>query len=348
MIDLRSDTVTLPSIEMRKAIYNAEVGDDVYREDPTVNTLEKEAAKLTRKDASLFVPSGTMGNLTSTLTHCRRGDEIILGDQSHIFINEQGGISSLGGIHPHIIPNQSDGTLKPSDIISAIRRDNIHYPITRLICLESTHNRCNGSPLTIEYMKAVYEIARKHNLSVHLDGARIFNAAVALNVKVEEITHFTDSLMFCLSKGLCSPVGSMICGTSEFIERARRTRKLLGGGMRQAGLLAAGGLYSLRNFRERLIEDHRNAELLVDKIREIRGISVEETEYRTNIVYFNLMDNRIKPESLVESMEKRRIKFLHTGNSRFRMVTHYGISEEDIEKTAMALKQVCADIIGDY
>jgi len=250
-IDLRSDTVTLPSPAMRRAMFEAELGDDVFGDDPTVNRLQDLAAERIGKEESLFVASGTMGNLTALLTHCRRGDEAIMGNRAHTFLFEAGGSAALGGIHPHTLPNQPDGTLRLEDIEAAIRAENVHYPRTRLICLENTHNRCGGAALRPEYSDAVGELAHARGLALHLDGARVFNAAVALDVDVRELTRAADSVQFCLSKGLAAPVGSMLCGTAEFIAEARRWRKMLGGGMRQAGVLAAAGIEALENMVDR-------------------------------------------------------------------------------------------------
>ena len=275
IVDLRSDTVTLPSDPMREAMFHAELGDDVFGEDPTVNRLEQMAAERVGKEAALLVVSGTMGNLASILTHCRRGEEAILGDRAHTFIYEAGGISALGGIHPHTVPNQPDGTLRLEDIEAAIRPDNVHFPRTRLICLENTHNRCYGAPLSPEYMAAVGQLARRHNLAIHLDGARIFNAAAALGVDVRELTRHVDSLSFCLSKGLAAPVGSVICASKTFIAEARRARKVLGGGMRQAGVLAAAGIVALDTMIDRLREDHDNAMRLARGIARIDGLSLD-------------------------------------------------------------------------
>jgi len=262
LIDLRSDTLTTPTDTMRDAMAQAEVGDDVFGEDPTVNRLEEIAAKRVGKEAAVFVPSGTMGNLISVLTHCARGDEVILGDQSHIFLNEVGGMSALGGIHPRTVPNEPDGTLRLQAVASAIRASDLHHPPTRLIALENTHNYCMGSPLTPEYMNQAGELARRHGLRVHVDGARIFNAAVALDIDVSELTRDADSVMFCLSKGLSAPVGSLACGTSEFAQTARKWRKMVVGGMRQAGHLAAAGLVALNNLVDRLGEDHTRTKKL--------------------------------------------------------------------------------------
>ena len=262
VIDLRSDTVTKPTPEMREAMYRAEVGDDVYGEDPTVNRLEAMAAQRMGKEAALFVASGTMGNLVALLTHCGRGDEVILGDRSHSFLFEQGGMAALGGITPWPVPNQPDGTMRLEDIERAIRGDNVHFPRTRLICLENTHNMCNGAPLTAEYTAQVAELAHARGLRVHVDGARIFNAAAALNVGVQELVQEVDSVTFCLSKGLCAPVGSVLCGSADFVAEARRARKVVGGGMRQAGILAAAGIVALEQIADRMGEDHTRARRL--------------------------------------------------------------------------------------
>ena len=229
IIDLRSDTMTQPTDAMRRAMAEAEVGDDVFCEDPTINRLEEMAAQRLGKEAALYVSSGTMGNLVSQLTHCGRGDEIILGSHAHTFFFEQGGSAAVGSIHPRTVPNQPDGKLALEDIEAAIRGDNVHFPRTRLILLENTHNLCNGSPLGIDYMKAVGEIARRYNLKIHVDGARIFNAAAALGVEPKDLAAEADSVSFCLSKGLAAPVGSVVCGTQDFIDEARRARKILGG-----------------------------------------------------------------------------------------------------------------------
>lgn len=340
VIDLRSDTVTLPTDKMREAISSAKLGDDVFGEDPTTNRLEKMAAEIVEKDAALLVPSGTMGNLVCTLTHCSRGEEVILGDQSHIFINETGGMSALGGIHPHILPNQVDGTLKLEDIEAAIRGDDEHWPRTRLICLENTHNRCYGSPLTPEYTDKVAELARKYNISLHLDGARIFNASVALEIDVKELTRNVDSLIFCLSKGLSAPIGSIVCGSREFIAEARRNRKVLGGGMRQTGIIAGAGIVALDSMTERLKEDHLNARHLAEGISKITGLFIELERIKTNIIYFNLESRSFTPLEFVKHLEEKGIKLLQTGPSRFRMVTHYGINYMDVEITLKVFKEV--------
>lgn len=339
-IDLRSDTVTLPTPAMREAIYRAELGDDVFGEDPTTNRLEKLAAQRMGKEAALLVASGTMGNLVCLLTHCGRGEEVILGDQSHTFLYEAGGMSALGGIHPHTIANQPDGTMRLEDIEAAIRGDDVHFPRTRLICLENTHNRCNGSALTPQYTDAVAGLAKNRSLPVHLDGARIFNAAVALGVDVKELTRSVDSLSFCLSKGLAAPVGSVVCGSKKFIAQARRIRKVLGGGMRQSGIIAAAGIAALEQMVERIAEDHKNARRLAEGITRIKGLSIDLAKTQTNIVYFELAGERLTAEKLVMELRKKGLRLLPVGPRRLRAVTHYGISAEDIDLTLTALGEL--------
>jgi len=340
-IDLRSDTVTLPSSEMREAICKAELGDDVFGEDPTINRFEKMAAERVGKEAALFVASGTMGNLVCSLTHCARGEEVILGDKSHMFLNEAGGMSTLGGIHPHTVANQPDGTIRLEDIEGAIRGSNVHFPRTRLICLENTHNSCNGAALPAEYIDSVAALAKRHDLLLHLDGARIFNAAVALEVDVKELTRSVDSVSFCLSKGLSAPVGSVVCGSSVFIAEARRTRKVLGGGMRQAGIIAAAGIVAVEKMVERLKEDHANARRLAEGIDKIEGLSIDLTVVQTNIIYFELVSDKIDVEAFLMRLGEKGIKLLRIGGPRrFRVVTHYGIEAEDIDVTLKALKEV--------
>lgn len=339
IVDLRSDTVTHPTPAMREAMYRAEVGDDVFGEDPTVNRLEEMAAERLGKEAALFVASGTMGNLVALLTHCRRGDEAIVGDCSHTYLFEQGGMAALGGIVPHPIPNQPDGTLRLEDIEQAIRDDNVHFPRTRLVCLENTHNMCNGMPLSAEYTAQVAELAHTRGLSVHLDGARIFNAATALKVDVRELVKEVDSVMFCLSKGLCAPVGSLLCGDRSFITEARRARKVVGGGMRQAGVLAAAGIVALEQMTGRLEEDHARARRLAEGLGEIPGVQVGPVA--TNILYFWLDEEVNKtPEEVVSGLAQRGVLVLGRELGRFRAVTHYWISDEDIEYAIAAAREV--------
>ena len=340
IIDLRSDTVTLPSDEMRQSIANADLGDDVFREDPTINQLESKSSELFGKEAAIFVPSGTMGNLASILAHCDRGTEIILGDKSHTFLYEGGGISAFGGIHSRQLPNQDDGTLDVEEIKSAIRTENDHFPKTSAISLENTHNMCFGMPLSVEYINSVALIAKENGLKLHIDGARIFNAAVALNVAVKDLVENADSVTFCLSKGLAAPVGSVVCGGEKFIYQVRRNRKALGGGMRQAGILAAAGLLSLNLAESQLLEDHKNAKLLAEGIAQINGLTIDEKKVQTNIIYFGLNSQKLTGSQLVSKMEGRGIKFFETSSNRFRLVTHYGITRDDIEKTLEVLDKI--------
>ncbi len=331
VVDLRSDTITRPTPSMRRAMADAEVGDDVFGEDPTVNRLEEMAAKRLNKPAALFVASGTMANLVSLLVHCGRGDEVILGDRSHTFFYEQGGSAGLGGIHPRTLPNKPDGTLGLQAMEEAIRPDNIHFPRTRLIVLENTHNRCSGNPLTLRYMKDVGEIARRNGVKVHVDGARIFNAAISLGVHASELVSEADSVSFCLSKGLAAPVGSLVCGNHDFIEEARRARKVLGGGMRQAGILAAAGIVALTEMTERLAEDHDNARRLAENLAGIEGLSVDPENVKTNIVYINIDHNDISSNDLAERLSREGVLLLPTGLRQMRAVTNYHITVDDVE-----------------
>ena len=340
-IDLRSDTVTHPTPAMREAMYRAEVGDDVFGEDPTVRRLEEMAAERMGKEAALFVASGTMGNLVALLTHCGRGDEVILGDRSHTFVYEQGGMAALGGITPRPIPNQPDGTLRLEDIRAAIRSENVHYPRTRLVCLENTHNLCDGAPLTAEYTAAVARLAHSHGLRVHLDGARIFNAAAALNCDVRDLVREVDSVMFCLSKGLCAPVGSVLCGSADFIYEARRARKVVGGGMRQVGVLAAAGIVALEQMTGRLAEDHARARRLAEGLAQIPGVQVGPVY--TNIFYFWLDEGvPLAPQEFLHRLREQGVLVLGREDGRFRAVTHYWITDEDIEATLRAVRAALA------
>ena len=343
IIDMRSDTVTKPTEEMRQAMAAAEVGDDVYGEDPTVNRLQEIAAERMGKEAGLFVPSGTMGNLLSVLIVCQRGDEVIMGNMGHTFLFEAGGISALGGVFPNTLPNQPDGSLLLEDIEAAIRPDDIHDPITKMVILENTHNRCGGTVLGLEYTRAVGELAHKHNLHLHLDGARIFNAAAALGVKAATVAAPADSVTFCLSKGLCAPVGSVVCGTKEFVKQGLRTRKMLGGGMRQAGVLAAAGIIAVEKMSLRLKEDHEKATRLADGLAKIPGIVFEMGMPQTNMVFPSIsQDVALSTRDVVNKLGKLGVKLGAVASRRFRMVMHYWISDEDVDTTIMAFEQVLA------
>jgi len=331
IVDLRSDTITQPTPSMRRAMADAEVGDDVFGEDPTVNRLEEMAAERLGKEAALFVASGTMANMVSLMSHCGRGDEIILGDRAHTFLYEQGGSAAIGGIHPWTVPNQPDGKLALNDIEYAIRADNDHFPRTRLIVLENTHNRCNGSPLDTGYMQAVGKIARNHGLKVHVDGARIFNAATALGVEARDLVSEADSVTFCLSKALAAPVGSVVCGAKDYIAKARRARKVLGGGMRQAGVLAAAGIVALTEMVDRLKDDHDNAHRLAEVLAGINGLSVDPECAKTNIVYINIENSDLTSQVLTERLNTEGVRLLPTGPCQMRAVTNYHVTSDDIE-----------------
>lgn len=339
-VDLRSDTVTKPTPEMREAIAEAEVGDDVYMDDTTVNELQEKAAEMLGKEDSLFVPSGTMGNLIALMVHCQRGDEVILGDKSHIYLNEAGGMSALGGLQPHPVMNQKDGTLLLDDIYASIQSEDVHHAITRLICLENTQNVCGGVPLTVEYTNQVGKIARENNLALHIDGARIFNAATALSVDVKNLVAPADSVMFCLSKGLASPIGSILVGSKKFINRARHLRKMLGGGMRQVGVLAAAGLISLEKMTKRLSEDHTRAKKIYDGLKQVSGL-VLEAEPKTNMIYFDIHPTiKLTDNQIVEEVKKYGVIIDWASSRRFRLVTHYWVDDSGIQKTINAFVNV--------
>ena len=339
-IDLRSDTVTHPTPAMREAMAKAEVGDDVFREDPTINRLQELAAERMGKEAGLFVPSGTMGNLAAVLTHCQRGDEAIMGDRGHTFLFEGGGVSALGGVLVHTLPNLPDGSLDLSMLESAIRPDDVHHPVTRLVILENTHNRCGGVVLSKKYTEQVGKFAHDRNLLFHLDGARIFNASVALGLPARALAEPADSVTFCLSKALCAPVGSVLCGSNDFIRRARRIRKMLGGGMRQAGVLAAAGIVALEQMIDRLAEDHQRAKKLAEGLAEIPGLRLSFGLPQTNMVFAELTEKVTKTgRQVVEELKEENILIGNVGSRNFRMVTHYWVDDQGIEMTLKAVQK---------
>jgi threonine aldolase len=341
IIDLRSDTVTLPTNEMRTAMAAAKVGDDVYGEDPTINELQELSADMLGKEAGLFIPSGTMGNLIATLVHCQRGDEVIMGDLGHTFLFEAGGIAALGGVFPHTLRNQPDGTLNMADLQGAIRPDDIHHPHSKLVILENTHNRCGGVVLSREYTQDVGEFAHEKGLALHIDGARIFNAVAATGVTAKELAEPADSITFCLSKALCAPVGSVLCGSKDFIGKARRLRKMLGGGMRQAGILAAAGIISLQKMTDRLSEDHKRAASLAEGLSLIPGISFEMGKPQTNMVFPYLTSVvSLTPSEVATKLAEKGIKIGVVGPRSFRLVTHYWISDEDVTTTIQAFREI--------
>lgn len=334
-IDLRSDTVTQPTREMREAMFTAPVGDDVYGDDPTVRELEKQAAELLGKEAALFVPSGTFGNQLSLLTHCPRGSEVLLGEDCHIVQHEVGAASVIAGVQLRTLSSDR-GRLDAGQIEARIRPDgDIHFPKTSLICLENAHS--NGRVISLEDMRKVFEAAQKYNLPIHLDGARIFNAAAYLGVEAQQIAQYADSVMLCLSKGLCAPVGSLVLGNSAWIAAARKNRKLMGGGLRQAGILAAAGLLALKTMPQRLSEDHQNALLLADQLAEIPGVAVRRDDVHINMVFFSLSDSG---DPLTEALLQKGIKINPPELGEYRLVTHYWISRENVLQTVQAVREI--------
>ncbi len=347
-IDLRSDTLTVPTPAMREAMATCEVGDDVFGEDPTINKLQDMAAERLGFEAGLLMCSGTMGNLTAMMTHCGRGEEIIVGDQSHIYIYEGGGSAVVGGIHPRAIANQPDGTLKLDDIERAIRPKDQHYPESRMIALENTHNRMGGAVLSPGYIAQVADLAHTHELNLHIDGARIFNAAAALNVDVRAFTRHADSLTFCLSKGLSAPVGSVLCGSKEFIRLAFKRRKVLGGGLRQGGIIAAAGIVALEQMTGRLRDDHANALALAQELSTVDGLRVDVNSVQTNMVYFDV-DPALPFDAaeLCKRATAERVKMLPTAPRRIRMVTHCYVSRGEAIEAARVIAHVVHDWQGD-
>ena len=339
-IDLRSDTVTLPTPAMREAMYRAELGDDVYGEDPTVNRLEEMAAERMGKEAAVLLTSGTQGNLCGILAHCQRGDEVIVGDQAHVLHYEVASCAALGGIQLRAVPN-GRALPDPADVEAAIRGSNIHFPPTGCVCLENTHNRCGGAVLSAEEMGRVIDVAHRHGIPVHLDGARIFNAAVALGVQAKDLVKDVDSVTFCLSKGLSAPVGSLLCGGAEYIKRARKLRKMLGGGMRQAGIIAAPGIVALETMVDRLAEDHANARTLAEGLAELPGVILDPKTVQSNIVIFGLAPS-ISTSAFLGKLAADGVRANATGPQRVRMVTHYGIVAEDIQLALQACRRALA------
>ncbi len=342
-VDLRSDTVTHPSPEMRRAMAEAELGDDVFGDDPTLNRLEEMAAERLGKEAAVFVASGTMGNLVSILTHAGRGDEIIIGDKAHIFRSEAGGASALGGVAYNTLPNDHRGMLDLDQLEAAIKPPNVHFTRTAMIGLENTHNACGGAPLTADDTAAVAEIARRHDVPLHIDGARIFNASVALETPVTELVKDADSVSFCLSKGLSCPIGSVVCGSTEFIEGARKWRKMVGGGMRQVGVIAAAGIVALDSMIERLNDDHATARRLAQGLAQIPGIDIDPEALPTNLVFFKITGG--SPSLIMEEINKHGVK----GGAAYgdwRFVTHYGIDSDDIDYALEVMDAACRKYAG--
>ena len=340
-IDFRSDTVTFPTEEMREAMKNALVGDDVYEDDETTKILEKLAAQVTGKEESIFVPSGTFGNQLSLFTHCSRGNEVILGEDCHIVQHEVGASSVIAGVQLRTLKSYN-GALSPEDVENTIRGENIHFPETGLICIENAHS--NGRVIPLSVMESIRKISLKHNIPVHLDGARLFNAAAFLNVDPKEITKYADSVMFCLSKGLCAPIGSMLCGSHDFISKAKKKRKLMGGGLRQTGVLAAPGIIAIEKMTKRLGEDHINAKYLGSLLSQIDGISVDTGRIEINMTYFTMNLKNLTPFILKNELLKKNIKINEDENGEMRFVTNYWVSKDDIKFTIDCIK----DLVKKY
>ncbi|XP_057854029.2 probable low-specificity L-threonine aldolase 2 isoform X2 [Cryptomeria japonica] len=344
VVDVRSDTVTKPTDAMRVAMAQAQVDDDVLCSDPTAATLQQQMAKIMGKEAALFVPSGTMGNLISVLVHCEvRGSEVIVGSNSHIHVYENGGISTIGHVYPHLVENETDGTMDIKKVEAAIRPsggDDMYYATTRLICIENTHAN-GGRCITAEYTDKIGELAKHHGLKLHVDGARIFNASTALGVPVDRLVQAADSVSVCLSKGLGAPVGTVIVGSHEFIAKAKKLRKTLGGGMRQVGVLCAAGLIALNDMVGRLREDHKNCRILAESLNAIDGFHVRLDAVETNIVFVDLsVDSAFGAEELCEAMKEKGILFMPVGHMRFRLVTHHQISEDDVRYAIACFRDI--------
>ncbi|MGQ9780644.1 MAG: GntG family PLP-dependent aldolase [Nitrososphaeria archaeon] len=343
IIDLRSDTVTLPTEEMLEAIRRAQLGDDVFGEDPTVNKLEKMAADKMGKEAALLVTSGTQANLVSLMSNTKRGDAVILEAESHVFYYEVGGISAVGGLVPVTVKGRI-GVMDPKDVEAAIRPRDIHMPETTLVAIENTHNRAGGAVVTPGQITAISDVAKSHGLKLYMDGARIFNAAVALKTDVKNLTKPVDNLMFCLSKGLSCPIGSIVVGDYEFIEKARRIRKMLGGGMRQAGIIAAPGIVALEKMIDRLEEDHRNARLLAEGLAKIDGITIDLQNVHTNMVKFDVSKLGVNAEDFVKLLGEKGVLSLPFSDKDIRMVTHRGIEKDDIEEALEVIQRTVSGI----
>lgn len=341
MIELRSDTFTQPTDAMRRAMSGAEVGDDVYGEDPTVRALEERAAELTGKEAACLMPSGTMANLTALLTHAPRGSQVLVGDESDIYLYEAGGASVCGGIMYAPVPSQSDGRLLLEDLRAGFPSDpyDPQFALPSLICLENTQNRCGGAVLPLSYMNQVRDLATEFGVPVHLDGARLFNAAVALGVPASDITRYANSVQFCLSKGLGAPVGSLLTGGHAFIGEARRVRKMLGGGMRQAGVVAAAGLVALMD-TDRLAEDHAHAVRLAEGLADVEGINIDPGAVRTNIVMFRIRDPRFSWQTFAAAAAAQGLAVAELGHGRLRAVTHCGVSTADIDEAVRIVRRI--------
>lgn len=342
MIEMRSDTFTLPTAEMMEAIAQAPLGDDVYGEDPTVVRLEALAAKMLGKEAGLLLPSGTMANLCAMMAHCPRGTKVLVGNETDIYIYEAGGASVCGGLVYEPIRTRADGQLALEDLEAAcpVDPEDPQFALPSLVCLENPHNRCGGKVLPLEYLASVQRFARARSLPVHLDGARLFNAAIALGVPAADIAEHADSVQFCLSKGLSSPIGSMLVGRGPFIKKANRWRKMLGGGMRQAGIFAAAGIVSLERMVQRLAEDHAHARHLAQALRTLPGIDVMDDTIETNMVFFRVHDPRFTVESFLSTVTRRGLRLAELGHGRIRAVTHANVSRTQVDEAIQILRDV--------
>ena len=351
MIDLRSDTVTLPTPAMREAMYRAEVGDDVYHEDPTINRLQEMAAERLGKEAALFVPSGTMGNTAAILAHAGRGEAVIVGNQSHIYHYEVGGASTLGGSPMAVVQTDPDGMLDPHEVeINISDGSDEHSAPSALLCIENTHNRCGGTVLSLEQVEQLTRLAHSHGLMVHMDGARVFNAAIALGISVSTLVRTVDSIMFCLSKGLSAPVGSLLVGSRDFIQRAHRMRKLLGGGMRQAGVLAASGIVALEQMVDRLVEDHETSKQFALGLADYPQIDIDVDRVITNMVMFSVRNPKHEPMGEKETMQflskvrEHGVLMGHIGQGKIRAVTHHGINDNDITTALIGIRRALIEL----
>ncbi|EEM07741.1 Threonine aldolase [Bacillus pseudomycoides] len=345
MIELRSDTFTLPTEKMLKTMSSAALGDDIYGEDPTVHELEKLAARILDKEAGCFMPSGTMANLATLMAHCPRGTKAIVGNESDIYIYEAGGATICGGIVYEPIQTQRDGRLLINDIEKAFPDDpeDPQFALPSLVCIETPQNRCGGAVLPLEYLEELYAYTQHKGVPLHMDGARIFNAAVALNISPSEIAKFSDSVQFCLSKGLSAPIGSIVVGSSIFVKKVRRIRKMLGGSMRQAGIIASAGIVALNEMVDRLAEDHTNAQYFAEGLEKIPGISIDLNSIHTNIIIFELKVNELTLNDFIQKAHQQGVNISEFGHGRIRAVTHAGITKKDLDQAL----QVISDILKD-
>jgi len=343
MIEMRSDTFTLPSRKMLKTMLEATLGDDVYGEDPTVKNLESICANMLGKEAAILMPSGTMANLASILAHCPRGSKLIVGDESDIYLYEAGGASVCGGIIYETIKTQPDGTLLISDINNTFPKDRSdpQFALPALICIENPHNRMGGIPLSIGYMAELYSFAKSNKIQLHMDGARIFNAAIALNVTIKEITRYCDSLQFCLSKSLSAPIGSIVLGSKKFINKVFRIRKMLGGSMRQSGIIAAPAIYAIQNMENQLMLDHKHAQILSSELSKIPGICLNALYPPTNMVFFTLENRNI--DKFIQLCKIKGLNIGELGTNKIRMVTHSGVTKKQIKLAINIIKQVMTE-----